>query len=49
MIETAAPTAGPTRLGALREQSPMPQVGILIGYARCSTGEDLIAQRQILR
>jgi hypothetical protein len=40
----------PTELGVVGEQSPMPRVGILIGYARCSTEkQDLTAQRLILR
>lgn len=51
MTEAAAPSANlPTKLGVVGEQSPVPSVGILIGYARCSTEQqDLTAQRQILR
>jgi len=37
-------------LGASRSRCLQPQLGILIGYARCSTEkQDLTAQRQILR
>jgi DNA invertase Pin-like site-specific DNA recombinase len=51
MTETTAPDVGPpTKLGADHGQSSMPRVGILIGYARCSTErQDLTAQREILR
>ena len=50
MTETTAPHTGPaTKLGADHEQSLVPRVGILIGYARCSTEkQDLTAQRRIL-
>jgi DNA invertase Pin-like site-specific DNA recombinase len=51
MTETAPPNAGPPmKLGGVRERPSVPWVGILIGYARCSTEkQDLTAQRQILR
>lgn len=49
MTENAAPEAGPSTT-MVREPSPVPRTGILIGYARCSTEkQDLTAQRQILR
>jgi DNA invertase Pin-like site-specific DNA recombinase len=50
MTETTAPDVGTsTKLGADHGQSLMPRVGILIGYARCSTErQDLTAQREIL-
>jgi hypothetical protein len=51
MTENTAPDVGsPTKLRADHERSSMPRVGILIGYARCSTErQDLTAQRDILR
>jgi DNA invertase Pin-like site-specific DNA recombinase len=46
----ATDAAAATRRSGVREQPAMPQAGILIGYARCSTEkQDLTAQRQILR
>jgi hypothetical protein len=50
MTETTAPDVGsPTKLGADHGRS-LPRVGILIGYARCSTErQDLTAQRETLR
>jgi hypothetical protein len=50
MSATTAPHVGPAiKLSADPEPSLTPRVGILIGYARCSTEkQDLTAQRRIL-
>jgi hypothetical protein len=50
MTATTASHVGPaTKLSADHEPSLTPRVGILIGYARCSTEkQDLTAQRRIL-
>jgi DNA invertase Pin-like site-specific DNA recombinase len=51
MTETTVPDVGPpTKLGADHGEPSVSRVGILIGYARCSTErQDLTAQREILR
>jgi hypothetical protein len=51
MTETTGSDVGPpTKLGADHGEPSVSRVGILIGYARCSTErQDLTAQREILR
>jgi DNA invertase Pin-like site-specific DNA recombinase len=51
MTETTVPdVCPPTKLGADHGEPSVSRVGILIGYARCSTErQDLTAQREILR